>query len=112
MAKIPAAGEVWIGGPAEAPAPPIDWVWQGLIAPRNLTLLTGQPKAGKTTLLSVLLGLRVAGGELGGLAVKPGNTLVITEEPPSSGKRGASSTGSAITSRSSTGPSQVSPASR
>jgi hypothetical protein len=81
MSKLPAAGEVWSGALTLAAAPPVDWIWQGLIAPRNLTLLTGQWKAGKTTLLSILLGLRVAGGQLGGLAVKPGNTLIITEEP-------------------------------
>src|SRR5262245_49380685 len=81
MSRAPAAGEIWSNAiPAEAEAPP-EWVWQGLIARRNLTLLTSQWKAGKTTLLSVLLGCRVDGGALGGLAVSAGKTLVVTEEP-------------------------------
>src|SRR5262245_387178 len=81
MATIPAAGETWSDAIDLETERPVDWVWQGLIAPANLTLLTGQWKAGTTTLLSILLGLRVAGGQLGGLAVKPGKTLVVTEEP-------------------------------
>jgi hypothetical protein len=80
MPTIPAAGEVWSDALTLAPEQPREWVWHGLIGPGNLTLLTGQPRAGKTTLLSVLLGLRVAGGQLGGLAVRPGKTLIITEE--------------------------------
>jgi hypothetical protein len=80
MSSLPAAGEVWDDSiPPESAERP-SWVWEGLIAQRNLTLLTSQWKAGKTTLLSVLLGLRVAGGELGGLLVRPSKTLVVTEE--------------------------------
>src|SRR5262249_32001299 len=45
------------------------------------TLLTSQWKAGKTTLLSVLLGLRATGGALGDRAVRAGKSLVVTEEP-------------------------------
>jgi hypothetical protein len=40
------------------------WLWQGYLAPATVTLLTGRWKAGKTTLLSVLLArkqIRVAG---------------------------------------------------
>jgi hypothetical protein len=81
MSSLPAAGEIWDDAiPPESAERP-DWLWEGLIARRNLTLLTSQWKAGKTTLLSVLLGLRVRGGELAGLAVRPGKTLVVTEEP-------------------------------
>src|SRR4051794_20744710 len=76
-----AAGEIWDDEITARPEEAADWVVEGLIAPRNLTLLTSQWKAGKTTLLSILLGLRVAGGSLAGLAVKPGKTLVVTEEP-------------------------------
>src|SRR5947209_1402395 len=83
MARLPAAGEIWDDDIPVALEAPRQWVWQGLIRPGSLTLLTSQWKAGKTTLLSILLGLRVAGGALGGLAVKPGHTLVITEEPMS-----------------------------
>jgi hypothetical protein len=81
MSSLPAAGEIWDDAiPPESAERP-SWIWEGMIAQRNLTLLTSQWKAGKTTLLSVLLGLRVAGGALGGLAVRPGKTLVVTEEP-------------------------------
>jgi hypothetical protein len=81
MTRLPAAGEIWADEITVAPEEPTNWVWHGLIAPGNLTLLTSQWKAGKTTLLSVLLGQRVAGGMLGGLAIRPGKTLVVTEEP-------------------------------
>ena len=43
--------------------------------------MTSQWKAGKTTLLSMLLTRRAGGGELAGLAVTPGKTVVVTEEP-------------------------------
>jgi hypothetical protein len=56
------------------------WLWQGFVARAATTLLTSQWKAGKTTLLSMLLARRVAGGELAGLAVAPGKTVVVTEE--------------------------------
>jgi hypothetical protein len=46
-----------------------------------VTLLTSLWKAGKTTLLSMLLRQRKHGGVLAGLAVKPGKTLVVSEEP-------------------------------
>jgi hypothetical protein len=55
-------------------------LWQGFVAAGNITLLTSQWKAGKTTLLSLLLSRRRTGGSLAGLAVKPGKTLVISEE--------------------------------
>jgi hypothetical protein len=74
------AGEIWSDDIQSAPEEPIDWIWEGFIARGNLTLLTSQPKGGKTTLLSILLGLRVTGGTLAGLAVRPGKTVVISEE--------------------------------
>jgi hypothetical protein len=81
MSRLAAAGEIWADDITLAPPEPTDWIWHGLLGPGNLTLLTSQWKAGKTTLLSILLNLRVAGGLLGGLAVKAGKTLIITEEP-------------------------------
>jgi hypothetical protein len=80
MSRRSTAGEIWADAIPRAAEEPCDWIWQGLIKPGNVTLLTSQWKAGKTTLLSILLGLRVAGGMLGGLVVKPGTTLVVTEE--------------------------------
>jgi hypothetical protein len=62
MSVLPAAGEIWADAIASRVEERPDWVWEGLVARGNLTLLTSQWKAGKTTLLSVLLGARVAGG--------------------------------------------------
>jgi RecA-family ATPase len=57
-----------------------DWLWHGFLARGNFTLLTGQWKGGKTTLLAMLLARRHTGGALAGLAVQPGKTIVVTEE--------------------------------
>src|SRR4051794_10660167 len=66
---------------ARAGRPDADrWLWQGYLAAGNVTLLVGQWKAGKTTLLSVLLARLAAGGTLAGLAVRPGRAVVVTEE--------------------------------
>ena len=56
------------------------WLWDGYLAVGNVTLLVGQWKAGKTTLLSVLLARMGTGGTLAGLAVRPGRAVVVTEE--------------------------------
>src|SRR5262249_8199582 len=61
----------------------VSWLWDGYLARAGVTLLTSQWKAGKTTLLSVLLARLKAGGTLGGRAVHPGTALVLTEEEPS-----------------------------
>jgi hypothetical protein len=58
----------------------VDWLWHGYIARRNVTLLTSLWKAGKTTLLSVLLSRLATGGELAGRPVRPARTLYISEE--------------------------------
>jgi hypothetical protein len=60
--------------------PSADWIWHGFLARSNVTLLTGLWKTGKTTLLSLLLSHRKEGTNLAGLAVKPGKTVVISEE--------------------------------
>lgn len=60
----------------------VAWLWHGLLAAGNITLLTSMWKAGKTTLLALLLSRRKNGGALAGLDVKPGKTLVVTEETP------------------------------
>jgi hypothetical protein len=63
-------------GPAER------WVWHGFLASGSVTLLTSQWKAGKTTLLSVLLARMAAGGKLAGLPVSAGRAVVVSEESP------------------------------
>jgi hypothetical protein len=60
---------------------PTVWLWHGLLAPGKLTLLTSLWKSGKTTLLAHLLAQRRRGGEFLGLAVTPGVSLVVSEEP-------------------------------
>jgi AAA domain len=61
--------------------PAAEWLWHGFVAGGNVTLLTSLWKAGKTTLLSMLLSRRKQGGTLAGLHVKPGKTAVVSEEP-------------------------------
>src|SRR5438105_115536 len=56
------------------------WLWDGYLAPGNVTLLTSQWKSGKTTLVAVLLSRMARGGQLAGLAVRPGRAVIISEE--------------------------------
>jgi RecA-family ATPase len=63
--------------------PAANWLWHGYLATGNTTLLASQWKAGKTTLLSALLGKMRTGGELAGLTVKPARAVVLSEEDPS-----------------------------
>ena len=58
----------------------VDWLWHGFIARRNITLLTSQWKAGKTTLLTGLLQSFAAGGKFLERAVAPTHALVVSEE--------------------------------
>src|SRR5262245_51889749 len=60
---------------------PTSWLWHGVLAPGKLTLLTSLWKSGKTTLLAHLLARRRQGGEFLGLAVAPGISVVVSEEP-------------------------------
>jgi hypothetical protein len=59
---------------------PIPWIWDGLVAEKAVTLLSAPEKTGKTTLLSLLLDRRRAGGQLLGQAVRPGRTILCSEE--------------------------------
>src|SRR6516164_3576490 len=75
--------EVWGDELARVAAAQTTWLWHGYLAHGNVTLLTSQWKSGgKTTLLSVLLARREAGGQLAGLAVTAGRTAVVSEESP------------------------------
>ncbi len=56
------------------------WLWQGYLAPGNITLLTSQWKTGKTTLLSVMLARLRDGGSLAGLPLARGRAVVVSEE--------------------------------
>jgi hypothetical protein len=60
--------------------PLTDWLWHGLIARKNLTLLTSQWKAGKTTLITGLLQQYAAGGSFLDRPVAPAKVLVVSEE--------------------------------
>jgi len=86
-APAPTAGalplEVWGDDLPRIAAAPTSWLWDGYLAHGNVTLLTSQWKSGgKTTLLSVLLARREAGGQLAGLTVAAGRTVVVSEESP------------------------------
>jgi AAA domain len=72
--------EIWDQDLTSVHEAPVNWIWHGFLAGGSITLLTGLWKAGKTTLLSVLLSRRKDGGNLAGLAVKPGKTVVLSEE--------------------------------
>jgi AAA domain len=58
----------------------VPWIWEGVVAAGAVTLLSAPEKVGKTTLLSLLLDRRRAGGELLGRAVHPGKTVLCSEE--------------------------------
>jgi AAA domain len=73
---------LWFDELARTAAMPLQWIWHGYIASGAVTLLTSRWKAGKTTLLSVLLNRMGAGGELAGSAVAPGRAVVVSEEAP------------------------------
>jgi hypothetical protein len=58
----------------------IPWIWEGVLAEGAVTLLSAPEKIGKTTLLSLLLDRRRAGGQLLGRTVYPGRTVLCSEE--------------------------------
>ena len=78
----PGVNALWLDGLREAAAARLPWLWQGYLAPGNVTLLTSQWKAGKTTLLAILLDRMKRGGELAGLPVRAGKAVVLSEESP------------------------------
>ena len=61
----------------------VHWIWDGFIPWPGITLLTGASKLGKSTLVSMLLDRRRQGGELLGQRVRPGTTVVVSEEDDS-----------------------------
>src|SRR5580700_7253338 len=59
---------------------PLPWIWDGVIRDEAITLLSAPEKTGKTTLLSLLLDRRREGGQLLGRTVRPGRTILCSEE--------------------------------
>ncbi|MBX9581468.1 MAG: helicase RepA family protein [Gemmataceae bacterium] len=65
-----------------AAAEPTRWVWDGYLARGNLSLLTSQWKAGKTTLVAGLLRAMAAGTPFLGRRCVAGHAVVVSEESP------------------------------
>lgn len=80
MPGITLPTEIWDNEVVNDPHSPVGWLWHGFLAPGNVTLLTSLWKAGKTTLVALLLARRKSGDSLAGLAVKPGKSVIISEE--------------------------------
>src|SRR5216684_207784 len=80
MSGITIPTEFWDNEIAAEHQRPVDWLWHGFVARHNVTLLTSLWKAGKTTLVALLLARRKTGGMLAGLAVKPGKSVIVSEE--------------------------------
>jgi hypothetical protein len=59
---------------------PMYWIWDGLVAHDVITVLSAPEKTGKTTLLALLLDRRRQGGQLLGRTVRPGRTILCSEE--------------------------------
>src|SRR5688572_6534584 len=77
----PLSREIWSEELADRPKAKVDWVWPGYLARGAVTLLTSQWKAGKTTLVSLLIARMARGGELAGQTIPPARVAVATEEP-------------------------------
>ena len=63
----------------------IPWIWEGVAAGGAVTLLSAPEKVGKTTLLSLLLDRRRAGGELSASVAR--EWLEPAPEPPEHARR-------------------------
>jgi predicted ATP-dependent serine protease len=66
---------------AELPAEP-SWIWDGILAREQVTMLTGKPFGGKSTLLLGLLTALSREAEFLGCATSPATALVVSEENP------------------------------
>jgi hypothetical protein len=73
---------VWAADLEAVAAREMSWLWHGYLAPGTVTVWTSRWKAGKTTLLAVLLARRVTGGPLAGRPVAVGRSAVVSEESP------------------------------
>ncbi len=63
-------------GESDEPA----WLWSGYVAPSAVTLWSGWPKVGKTTMLFALLGALEKGEPFLGLPTRAAGVLLLTEE--------------------------------
>lgn len=59
---------------------PVEWVWEGFLAKKHLTLLSALWKAGKTTLITNLLKVMQQEGSLAGQKTHKANVLILSEE--------------------------------
>ncbi len=59
---------------------PVEWVWEGFLARKHLTLLSALWKAGKTTLITNLLKVMQEEGNLAGQKTHKANVLILSEE--------------------------------
>ena len=65
---------------ADIPDSEVEWLWYGYLAKRNLTLLSGAPKAGKSTLLFDFLKQMKDNKPCLGLSTTCAPTVLVTEE--------------------------------
>jgi hypothetical protein len=65
----------------------VSWLWEGMLAAGNVTLLTSVWKAGKSSLLALLLAGRREGNVLLGRMVEAGASAVVSEEPAELSRR-------------------------
>jgi predicted ATP-dependent serine protease len=72
---------------ADSAAEKVDWIWEGYLARGAMTLLTSQWKAGKTTLVSVLLKRLATGEPLAGLPTSKTAVTIVSEEGIQSWRR-------------------------
>jgi len=87
LAAIEREGDCLVNGNRWKPVPfheagsteQVEWVWDGFLAKSQISLLSGYPKAGKTTLMTHMIKLAAQGGTLG-TSVRPGKILVVSEE--------------------------------
>jgi hypothetical protein len=82
MSSLPSPQHYWDHELLSLPETPADWLFGAFVARRNVSLLTSLWKAGKTTLLALVLAKRKTGGTLAGVPVAAGKTIVLSEEPP------------------------------
>jgi hypothetical protein len=80
--SVPSLTPLWLDDLQAEAGRRVTWLWHGYLAPGAVTLLTSLWKAGKTTLVSVLLAKLHDGGALAGLPLAAGKAAVVSEEGP------------------------------